>query len=49
MVGVQITSTDSYIFTEIPIMQIQILSLHLAVAYVARGNAVGINQTEIAL
>lgn len=49
MVGVQIASTDSHIFTEISIMQIQILSLCLAAVYAARADAVGFNQTEVVL
>lgn len=49
MVGAQIASADSHIFTEIPVTHIQILSLCLAAAYAARADAVGINQTEVVL
>lgn len=46
MMGVQIASRDSQLFTEIPVTQIQILFLHLAVVYAGRADAVGVNQTE---
>lgn len=41
--------TDRHIAMEIPITQIQILSLHLVVVCAARTDAAGINQTEIVL